>query len=133
MTQEIAMTKKIAIPTEDGVHVAGHAGQARHWLIYGRADDDAPPARIELDKPQILHHWKGDGPHPLDGVDVMIATSAGDAFVRRMAKRGVEVILTAERDAARAAAAVRTGQRLPKPPFNPHLLLCKLRDLFSKY
>jgi len=123
---------KIAIPSDDGVHVAGHAGQARHWLIYDDGADPARPERLELDKPEVLHHWKDRGPHPLDDVDVMVATSAGDAFVRRMADRGVTVHLTGERDAARAAAGVRNGEPLPRPPFNPHLLLCKLRDLFSK-
>ncbi len=127
------MTKIIAMPSEDGVQVGGHAGQARHWLLYDTDADHAPPTRVELDKPRVLHHWKDQGPHPLDGVDVMIATSAGDAFVRRMAKRGVEVILTGERNAARAFAAVRDGERLPKPRFNPHVLLCKLRDLFSNH
>lgn len=124
-------TLKIAIPTEDGLHVAGHAGQARQWLLYDA--DGVEPRRIELDKPQVLHYWKDEGPHPLDDVDVMIATSAGDAFVRRMAKRGVTVHLTGERDAARAAATVRNGKALPKPPLNPHLLLCKLRDLFARH
>ena len=47
------MTKKIAIPSDDRVHIAGHAGQARHWLIYDTAAPDAPPARIELDKPRV--------------------------------------------------------------------------------
>jgi predicted Fe-Mo cluster-binding NifX family protein len=124
---------KIAIPSKDGRKVAGHAGQARHWLVYDSDGIDAAPERLELDGPQVLHYWQDDGPHPLDDVDVMIATSAGDAFVRRMAKRGVRVILTAERDATRAARAVRDGEELPKPPFNPHLLLCKIRDLFSKH
>jgi hypothetical protein len=28
------MTMKIAIPSDDGVRITGHAGQARHWLLY---------------------------------------------------------------------------------------------------
>jgi hypothetical protein len=28
------MTMKIAIPSDDGVRIAGHAGQAHHWLLY---------------------------------------------------------------------------------------------------
>jgi predicted Fe-Mo cluster-binding NifX family protein len=124
---------KIAIPSDDGRKIAGHAGQARQWLVYDSDAIDAAPEPVALDGPQVLHYWKDDGPHPLDDVDVMVATSAGDAFVRRMAKRGVQVILTGERDAARAARAVRDGETLPKPPFNPHLLFCKIRDLFSKH
>jgi len=65
---------KIAIPSDDGRKIAGHAGQARQWLVY---DSDAIDA----------------APEP----------------------------------------AVRNGEALPKPPFNPHLLFCKIRDLFSKH
>ena len=124
---------KIAIPTEDGIHVAGHAGQARHWLIYDSDRLDAGPEPLALEPAQVLHHWRDEGPHPLDDVDMLVASSAGDAFVRRMTTRGVQVILTGERDAARAARAVIDGEDLPEPRFTPHLLFCKLRDLFSKH
>ena len=123
---------KIAIATNDYTHVAGHAGQARHWLRY---DSDSPgaPERIQLEKAQVFHHWEGEGPHPLDGTAVIIAGSAGDGFLRRMAKRGVQVLLTGERDATRALTAVLNGEVLPDPGFDPSLLLCRLRDLFSKH
>jgi predicted Fe-Mo cluster-binding NifX family protein len=124
---------KIAIATNDYTRVAGHAGQARHWLLYD-SDRAAPePQHIALEKAQVFHHWEGEGPHPLDGVAVIVAGSAGDGFLRRMAKRGVQVLLTGERDATRALTAVLNGQLLPDPAFDPSLLLCRLRDLFSKH
>lgn len=124
---------KIAIATKDFTRVAGHAGQARHWLLYD-SDSAAPvPLRIELAKAQVFHHWEGDDPHPLDGVAVIVAGSAGDGFRRRMAKRGVDLLLTGEPDAARALTAVLKGEVLPDPTFDPSLLLCRLRDLFSKH
>jgi predicted Fe-Mo cluster-binding NifX family protein len=122
---------KIAIATKDFTRVAGHAGQARHWLLY---DSDAPvPLRIDLERAQVFHHWEGPGPHPLDGVSAIVAGSAGDGFRRRMAKRGVDVLLTGEPNAGRALAAVLNGEVLPDPTFDPSLLLCRLRDLFSKH
>lgn len=124
---------KVAIATDDYVRVAGHAGQARRWLVHDSADGGPQPQRIRLEKTQVFHHWQEDGPHPLDGVSVIVAGSAGDGFLRRMAKRGVEVRLTGERDAARALAKVLDGQPLATPPFDPTRLLCRVRDLFSKH
>jgi predicted Fe-Mo cluster-binding NifX family protein len=126
---------KIAIATKDFIHVAGHAGQSRHWLLYD-SEAGAPEAqRVTLDKSQVFHHWEeaGSGPHPLDGIEAIIAGSAGDGFLRRMQARGIEVLLTGETDAAKALAAVLAGEVLPDPRFNPSLLLCKLRDIFSKH
>jgi len=125
---------RIAIATQDFSDVAGHAGQARHWLVYDSSHEDSEqPQRLALEKGEVLHHWKEDRPHPLDNVSVMIARSAGDAFVRRMAKRGVDVLLTSERDAGRALNAVLKGEVLPTPGFDPTRLLCRLRDLFSPH
>jgi hypothetical protein len=86
-----------------------------------------------LEKAQVFHHWESDAPHPLDGVSVIVAGSAGDGFLRRMATRGVQVLLTSERDATRAFSAVLKGEILPDPAFDPSLLLCRLRDLFSRH
>ncbi len=124
---------KIAIATKDYTHVSGHAGQARHWLLYD-SDASSPEAqRIQLEKSQVFHHWDEEGPHPLDGVTVIVAGSAGDGFRRRMAKRGVDVLLTSEKDAERAFSAVLAGDVLPEPGFDPSLILCRLLDLFSKH
>ena len=130
---------KIAIATEDFEKVSGHAGQAARWLIY-----DCEPGgdlgveigvdtRIELAKAQVFHHWADAGPHPLDGVEVMIARSAGDGFLRRMQQRGVNVLLTSETHADAALLKVLAGEALPDSRWDASLLLCRLRDLFSKH
>lgn len=123
---------KIAIATKEFATVSSHAGQTRHWLVYDSAAPDAAE-RITLDKEQLFHHFQDDGPHPLDGVDVIIAASAGDGFIRHMAKRGAEVLLTGETDAAKALAAVLAGAVLPDQRFDPTRLLCKVRDIFSSH
>ncbi|MBK1732933.1 NifB/NifX family molybdenum-iron cluster-binding protein [Thiococcus pfennigii] len=124
---------KIAIATHDYTDVAGHAGQARHWLVHDSETGAVTPQRLELASGEVLHHWQEDGPHPLDDVAVIVAASAGDAFVQRMARRGVEVRLTSERDTSRALAAVLDGEALAAPGFNPALVLCRLRDLLSRH
>ena len=129
---------KIAIATKDWRTVSGHAGQARNWLIYDLApglERGALPApeRVELAKEQALHHFRDEGPHPLDGVEVVVAGSAGDGFVRHMQKRGAQVLLTGETEPSAALARILAGEALPDQRFDITTTLCKLRDLFSRY
>lgn len=51
-----------------------------------------------------MHAFHGEGAHPLDGVDVLIAGSYGEGFARRMAARGIVVVQT---EAADPLEAVR--------------------------
>jgi predicted Fe-Mo cluster-binding NifX family protein len=129
---------KVAVPTKDWLAVSGHAGQAQRWLVYDlaahRLGETLPqPARVELTKEQLPHYFKDDGPHPLDGVEIMIAGSAGDGFIRHMKKRGADVILTGETDPETAIAHVLRGEALPDQRFDITTTLCRLRDLFSRH
>ena len=129
---------KIAIATKDYTAVSGHAGQARQWLVYDlsqhRSNQLLPaPRRIDLDKEQLLHVFEDDGPHPLDGIDLVVCASAGDGFIRHMKKRGAEVLLTGESDPALAITCILAGESLPDPRFDITTTLCKIRDLFSRH
>jgi hypothetical protein len=129
---------KIAFPTKDWATVSGHAGQAMCWLVYDLADQHdgqglPQPARIELTKEQLPHYFKDDGPHPLDGVELIVAGSAGDGFVRHMKKRGSDVLLTGETDPAAAIAHIVKGETLPDQKFDITTTLCRLRDLISRH
>ena len=125
---------KIAIATEDFEHVSGHAGQSSRWLLYDSTQAvDSGPMRVELTAAQVFHVWEDTGPHPLDGVDILVARSAGDGFLRRMEKRGTHVLLTGETVAEAALAKILKGEVLPDPRWDASLLLCRLRDLFSRH
>ncbi len=129
---------KVAIPTKDWSEVSGHAGQARNWLLYdlsAHAPEKPLPApqRITLTKEQTPHHFKDDGPHPLDGVEIVVAGSAGEGFVRHMKKRGADVLLTGETDPTAALARLISGEALPEQRFDITTSLCKLRDLLSRH
>jgi len=129
---------KIAIATKDFATVSSHAGQTRQWLVYDlsahRANQLLPaPLRVDLEKEQILHVFADNAPHPLDGVDIVVAASAGDGFIRHMKKRGAEVLLTGESDPAVAITRILAGEALPDPRFDITMALCTLRDLFSKH
>lgn len=129
---------KIAIATKDFTTVSGHAGQTRQWLLYDLTQHRAsqllpPPQPIELGKDEVLHVFEDDRPHPLDGVDIVVAASAGDGFIRHMRKRGTQVLLTGETDPAAALSCILAGQALPDTRFDVTTTLCKLRDLFSRH
>lgn len=126
---------RIAVATPDYWSVGGHAGQARRWLVYEAAPGAAPAlaGTVELSREQVFHHWRDEGPHPLDGIAAVIAASAGEGFIRRMEKRGVAAVMTGETDPGRAVAAW-IGDRVPPPRPRPiGRLLCKVRDLFSEH
>jgi hypothetical protein len=90
-----------------------------------------PRARIELTNDQVLHYFRDDGPHPLDGVEIVVAGSAGDGFLRHMKNRGADVLLTGETDPSAALTRIIAGEPLPEQRITT--TLCKLRDLFSQH
>jgi predicted Fe-Mo cluster-binding NifX family protein len=127
---------KIAIATKaNWTVVSGHAGQTRDWLLFD-CQPGAPlpePQRIQLSKEQLPHHFKDDGPHPLHGVEVLIAASAGDGYIRHMAQWGAQVVLTGETDPLTALNKIIAGEALADTRFDITTTLCKLRDLFSRH
>lgn len=129
---------KIAIATKDFLTVSGHAGQSRTWLLYDLSNHSPekllpPPVRVELAKEQVLHVFEDNEAHPLDGVDVVVAGSAGDGFIRHMRKRGADVLLTGESDPTIALTKIIAGEALPDTRFDITTTLCKLRDVFSRH
>ena len=127
---------KIAIATKNGwTEVSGHAGQTRHWLVFDCQPGQAKPEprKIELTKEQLPHHFQDDGPHPLHGVEIMVAASAGDGFIRHMDKWGAQVLLTGETEPHVALEKILAGEALADTRFDVTTTLCKLRDLFSRH
>jgi len=127
---------KIAIATrKNWCAISGHAGQARHWLVFDCPPDNRVPnhQRIVLTKEQLPHYFKDDGPHPLHGVAVVVVASAGDGYIRRMEKWGARVLLTGETDPREAVRKILAGEILAKTRFDVTTSFCKLRDLFSNH
>ncbi len=129
---------KIAVATRDWTAVSGHAGQTRTWVVYDLAGhrEGSPlptPSRVTLAEDELFHHFRDDGPHPLDGVEIVVAGSAGDGFIRHMRTRGADVLLTGETDPAVALAKILAGEALADPRFDITTTLCKVRDLFSRH
>lgn len=106
---------RVAVASDDFLRVTGHAGKACRFLVFEAAAGAAPREIERLDLPPDLsiHEFRCDGPHPLFGVQAVIAASAGAGFVRRLAERGVEAVVTGETDPAAAVAGWVAGTTIP--------------------
>jgi predicted Fe-Mo cluster-binding NifX family protein len=112
---------KIAVGSQNRKTVTGHAGRTRRFMVWEVREGAAPAEAgwIELPKELAFHEFHGDGPHPLDGVDVLIVGGAGPGFTRRLAARRVEVVQTRETDPAKAVRDYLAGTLAPAPE-HPH-------------
>jgi hypothetical protein len=70
---------------------------------------------FDLPKEMSIHEHPCGGAHPLDGLDVLITSSCGEGLLRKLAERGIKVIVTSETDPLTAVAAVSSGAPLPLP------------------
>ncbi len=101
---------KFAVASDDFQSVSGHAGHAARFLVFEAETGKEPVeiARIDLTEDQTIHNFQG-GAHPLDGVEVLIAGSAGSCFVERMRERGIVTVAVKGITAAMAVSAYLAG------------------------
>lgn len=126
---------RVAVASSDYTKVSGHAGRARKWLLFNVSEDGnvSAPSRVELESEMVFHYFEHDRPHPLDGINALIAHSAGEGFLKHMEKRGIAAVMTAETDPAKAVADYLAESLSPPKPRPIGELLCKALDLFSKH
>lgn len=94
---------KIALASQNRLSVTPHAGKCRHFFIVDTCEGFAPKPVI-LDLQQMLSVWQGEGPHPLDGVAVLIAGSMGLGVAENLARRRIRAVVTNERDLQQAVS-----------------------------
>jgi len=114
---------KFAVVSEDFETISGHAGHACRFLLFeGEAGREPKEiGRLELGEEQTIHHFQG-GAHPLDGIEVLIAGSAGQCFVERMRERGITTVAVPNMAPATAVAAYLMG--VIGPLTNPGACRC---------
>ena len=113
---------KIAVTSQNFRTVTGHAGMTRRFLVYQAAapDEVAEVGRLDLPIEMAFHGFAG-GAHPIDGVDVLLTASAGEGFHRKMASRGIRVVVTGQEDPLLAVREVLSGTTTaPKPHDHGH-------------
>jgi predicted Fe-Mo cluster-binding NifX family protein len=108
---------KVAVTSQNFRTVTGHAGMTRRFIVYdaGAAAGVAEVARLDLDRGQAFHGFAG-GPHPVDGVEVLLTAGCGEGFVAKMAARGIRVVRTGQADPRRAVEELLRGEVTPPAP-----------------
>ena len=107
---------KIALASQNRRTLTAHAGKCRHFFIVDTDNTAAAPASVNLAPGELLHNWSGDGPHPLDGIDALIAATVGTGVAVKLSKRGLRVLATPERDLQRVVERLLDNS-LPIDPF----------------
>ena len=69
---------KIAVTSQNRKAITEHAGKCRKFWIYEiDGKTVVKKTMLELAKEQSFHESHGAGPHPLDGIEVLISGGAG--------------------------------------------------------
>lgn len=99
---------RIAVTSQNFRTVTAHAGKTRRFFIFEAEPGGEPQEveRLDLPKEMSLQAYAGDGPHPVESVDVLVTGGCGQGFPGRMARAGVAVVVTDETDPVAAARAV---------------------------
>jgi len=111
---------KIAVTSQNRRDITEHAGRCRNFWVYD-VDDGIilDSTLVELPKESSFHDSSPHAPHPLDGVELLISNGMGEGLRLRLARRGIEGLVTTERDPERAVKAWLTGC-LPIGPTHAH-------------
>jgi predicted Fe-Mo cluster-binding NifX family protein len=106
---------RIGVTSQNFRTVTAHAGRARRFMIYADSPGGGIVQENMLDLPveMSMHEFPRHEAHPIDGLDVLITGSCGDGFKRKLAARGIRVVVTSETDPVTAVAAVLSGAPLP--------------------
>ncbi|GAB3386672.1 NifB/NifX family molybdenum-iron cluster-binding protein [Azotobacter armeniacus] len=115
----------IAVAVDRQGRVADHAGRAQRWVVFDVWPGQAPVHiyAIELEEQAVLHNWHvTDYPerHPLHGMDLAIAATAGEGVIRRLGERGVTLLTTGESDPEQAVKAWLANELPPGKPHDEH-------------
>lgn len=101
---------KIAVASQNRKSVTGHAGKCRKfWIFDIAASQITGKTLLELPLEQSLHAHHEAQSHPLSGVQVLISGGMGDGLARRLARMGIEGLVTTETSPEHAVEAYLAG------------------------
>ncbi len=112
---------KIGVTSQNFRTITGHAGKGRRFLVFSENANGVPVEvdRLDLPKDMAMHEFRG-ADHPVDQLDILITSSCGEGFKRRMASRNVRVITTSEQDPLKAVTQLLAGEPLEPPLADDH-------------
>jgi predicted Fe-Mo cluster-binding NifX family protein len=94
---------RIAVTSQNRRDITEHAGRCRNFWVFD-VENGRVTGRslLELPKEASFHDSSPQAAHPLDGVDLLIAGGMGEGLQARLARKGIEAVVTTERDPERA-------------------------------
>ena len=96
---------KIAVTSQNRREITEHAGRCRNFWVFDVEDGRVASRNLlELPKEASFHDSSPHAAHPLDGVDVLIAGGMGSGLQARLARKGIEAVVTPEKDPDRAVS-----------------------------
>lgn len=94
---------RIAVASQNRRDITEHAGRCRNfWLFDVDCGRVTGRSLLELPKEASFHDSSPHARHLLDGVDMLIAGGMGEGLQARLARKGIEAVVTTERDPERA-------------------------------
>ncbi|MDF1562024.1 MAG: NifB/NifX family molybdenum-iron cluster-binding protein [Deltaproteobacteria bacterium] len=102
---------RIAITSNQGTLVTGHAGRCRSFLLF-EAEGDAVEAlpTLELAADDTLHERGEGATRLLESVDVLITGGMGSGLIRRCERAGVRAVITDLQDPTEALRRYLAGE-----------------------
>ncbi len=108
---------RIAVTSQNRRDITEHAGRCRNfWVFEVDGLQIVNRSLLELPKDASFHDAPAHAPHPLDGVDVLIAGGMGGGLKSRLARRGIEALVTTETQPESAVRAWLEGRLPPGEP-----------------
>lgn len=105
----------LALACQNRHSLTAHAGRCRHFLIFDlTAPAGSEARRLDLSPLQSLFALQADAPHPLDGVDMLIAGSIGVGIRDKLALRGIQTRVTEETDPLRIVQGFLAGSLITR-------------------
>ena len=96
---------KIAVTSQNRREITEHAGRCRNFWVFDVEDGRVAGRNLlELPKEASFHDSSSHAVHPLDGVDVLISGGMGSGLQARLARKGIEAVVTPEKDPDRAVS-----------------------------
>jgi predicted Fe-Mo cluster-binding NifX family protein len=101
---------KIAVTSQNRKTITEHAGRCRKFFVFNIENNKIINKElIELPKEQSFHESSPHAPHVLDDIDVLIAGDMGQGLITRLARKGIEAIVTKETDPEQAVTLYLSG------------------------
>jgi len=108
---------KIAVTSQDRTHITEHAGHCRRFWIYEVNDQAiAQKAFVDVSQDQTFHEFSGNIPDHLADVQVLISGGMGQSLTQRLARHGIEGLVTTTTQPDAAVSAYLSGTLATQSP-----------------